>query len=93
MDIVDNSALITAGVTTDVECNFTGNVPSGDVTAGIVVISGTFKFNVGKSADAAGVATYTAGDKLFLTFDPNANRGKALHFKAAGGADTFKIHI
>src|SRR5688572_9215127 len=96
MDVTTNPALITAANGNDTTLVFKCNMPVSGPTvyAQIEVITGTFQFNVGASADDADCPTYVAGDTVpLIPFELSTSSDKALHFHAANTSETFKIAI
>jgi hypothetical protein len=89
MDIVNIPELVTAPDANNFEIIFNNRAGVTDpFTVSIEIVSGTWKFNVGKTA-ADSSATYTADDKVLITL----GSGKNLNAKAANASETFKVSI
>lgn len=97
MDITTNPALITSADANDTTLVIKCNLPKTGMkerTAFITIISGTFKFNTGASADDADCPSYTNDAKVEpIAFEVSANGDTSLHFKATAGSQTFRIGI
>lgn len=97
MDVTKNPCLITAASASDTTLEFPettyigkGEPVTGDRIAFIKVVTGTFKFSVGSTADSAACPSYTSSDTIPpITFSPS----KQIHFKAANTDETFNISV
>lgn len=97
MDITTNPALVTSSDANDttlvIKCNLPKN-GTGERTAFITVVSGTFKFNTGATADNAACPPYIDAEKVEpFVFQVSSSGVTDIHFKAAAGAQTFRIGI
>lgn len=89
MDIANIPELITAPDANNFEVIFTNRAGITDpFTVSLEIVTGTWKFNVGKTAADSG-ATYVAGDKVLVT----VGSGKNLNAKAANASETCKASI
>lgn len=96
MDVTTTTAIVTAADGADTELVFKTNQPFVGPTAyaQIKVLTGTFKFNVGASANNAACPSYTSADTVpLIAFEIGASSTKSLHFKAANAAETFNITV
>jgi hypothetical protein len=96
MDITTTTAIVTAADGADTTLVFKTNQPFVGPTAyaQIKVVSGTFQFNVGASADNALCPLYTSSDDVpLIPFEIGINSAKNLHFHAANAAETFRITV
>lgn len=97
MDITTNPALVTSvdgnDTTLVIKCNLPKN-GTGERTAFITVVSGTFQFNVGATADNAACPAYIDDDKVEpIAFQVASSGATDLHFHAGAGSQTFRIGI
>lgn len=96
MDVTTTTAIVTADDGVDTVLVFKTNQAFVGPTAyaQIKVISGTFQFNVGASADNAACPTYTSADTVpLIPFEIGSSSTKNLHFHAAAAGNTFNITV
>lgn len=96
MDVTTNPALITStdgnDTTLVIKCKVSN--PREQMYAFITVVSGTFQFNVGASADDADCPTWTSSDTIPpIPIEPSPSGEKDLHFHAANSSEVFKLVI
>lgn len=96
MDVTTATATVTSADSADTTLTFKHNAPVVGPTAyaQIKVLTGTFKFNVGASANNSACPSYTSADTVpLIAFEIGASSTKNLHFKAANAAETFNITV
>lgn len=96
MDVTTATATVTAADGADTTLTFKHFAPVIGPTAyaQIKVLTGSFQFNVGASADNAACPIYTSADTVpLIAFEIGASSTKSLHFHAANAAETFNITV